>query len=256
MGKYLDLWTCLPPGWGHLTIMPKVHTWALKRRPKSSDPAFGPIFIVCVSALSLYVSPYPFPWRELGGFLFAVLPYSSPFRGPFISKGFSETLESEREDAIKMEDSRVSGEEHLQNPRRNGAGTVSRIRLENFMCHSSLQIELGEWVNFITGQNGSTSCWRIEFSLFFFVFVVPWASDSDDFCILFSDFEGFLLLDSCSGRWKERDTDGVMRRVRIASARHPKGYYTEGFYKDRLQVYVFCFLLESLSFQLLSDLFC
>ncbi|RWR86686.1 structural maintenance of chromosomes protein 6B-like protein isoform X1 [Cinnamomum micranthum f. kanehirae] len=54
-----------------------------------------------------------------------------------------------------MEDSRVSGEEHLQNPRRNGSGTVSRIRLENFMCHSSLQIELGECVNFITGQNGS-----------------------------------------------------------------------------------------------------
>ncbi|PAN11559.1 hypothetical protein PAHAL_2G186900 [Panicum hallii] len=35
------------------------------------------------------------------------------------------------------------------------AGTISRIRLENFMCHSSLHIELGEQVNFITGQNGS-----------------------------------------------------------------------------------------------------
>ncbi|KAL6854585.1 hypothetical protein ACP4OV_019147 [Aristida adscensionis] len=35
------------------------------------------------------------------------------------------------------------------------AGTISRIRLENFMCHSSLQIELGDHVNFITGQNGS-----------------------------------------------------------------------------------------------------
>nr|CAB3445888.1 unnamed protein product [Digitaria exilis] len=34
-------------------------------------------------------------------------------------------------------------------------GTISRIRLENFMCHSSLHIELGEHVNFITGQNGS-----------------------------------------------------------------------------------------------------
>ncbi|XP_044380774.1 structural maintenance of chromosomes protein 6B [Triticum aestivum] len=33
------------------------------------------------------------------------------------------------------------------------AGTISRIRLENFMCHSSLHIELGEHVNFITGQN-------------------------------------------------------------------------------------------------------
>lgn len=36
------------------------------------------------------------------------------------------------------------------------AGTISRIRLENFMCHSSLHIELAEHVNFITGQNGST----------------------------------------------------------------------------------------------------
>ena len=25
------------------------------------------------------------------------------------------------------------------------------------MCHSSLQIEFGEWLNFITGQNGSNS---------------------------------------------------------------------------------------------------
>ncbi|PKA46461.1 Structural maintenance of chromosomes protein 2-1 [Apostasia shenzhenica] len=35
------------------------------------------------------------------------------------------------------------------------AGIIWRIRLENFMCHSSLQIELGDWANFITGQNGS-----------------------------------------------------------------------------------------------------
>ncbi|KAJ1288974.1 hypothetical protein BS78_02G129900 [Paspalum vaginatum] len=35
------------------------------------------------------------------------------------------------------------------------AGTISRIRLENFMCHSSLHIELDDYVNFITGQNGS-----------------------------------------------------------------------------------------------------
>ncbi|XP_073004017.1 structural maintenance of chromosomes protein 6B-like isoform X3 [Typha latifolia] len=38
---------------------------------------------------------------------------------------------------------------------RSGAGIISKIRLENFMCHSSLQIEFGDWVNFITGQNGS-----------------------------------------------------------------------------------------------------
>ncbi|XP_047326989.1 structural maintenance of chromosomes protein 6B [Impatiens glandulifera] len=35
------------------------------------------------------------------------------------------------------------------------SGIVSRIRLENFMCHSNLQIELGDRVNFVTGQNGS-----------------------------------------------------------------------------------------------------
>ncbi|KAK8956890.1 hypothetical protein KSP39_PZI000704 [Platanthera zijinensis] len=40
-------------------------------------------------------------------------------------------------------------------PARSGAGIISRIRLENFMCHSSLQIDLGDRVNFITGQNGS-----------------------------------------------------------------------------------------------------
>ncbi|OAY78563.1 Structural maintenance of chromosomes protein 6B [Ananas comosus] len=38
---------------------------------------------------------------------------------------------------------------------RPGAGIITRIRVENFMCHSSLSIELGDWVNFITGQNGS-----------------------------------------------------------------------------------------------------
>ncbi|KAL5718364.1 hypothetical protein ACHQM5_011431 [Ranunculus cassubicifolius] len=35
------------------------------------------------------------------------------------------------------------------------AGIVTKIKLENFMCHSSLEIDLGECVNFITGQNGS-----------------------------------------------------------------------------------------------------
>ncbi|GJN14331.1 hypothetical protein PR202_gb01144 [Eleusine coracana subsp. coracana] len=40
-------------------------------------------------------------------------------------------------------------------PAMAAAGTISRVCLENFMCHSSLQIELGSHVNFITGQNGS-----------------------------------------------------------------------------------------------------
>uniref|UniRef100_A0A803LMC1 RecF/RecN/SMC N-terminal domain-containing protein n=1 Tax=Chenopodium quinoa TaxID=63459 RepID=A0A803LMC1_CHEQI len=35
------------------------------------------------------------------------------------------------------------------------AGTIRRIKLENFMCHSNLEIEFGDFVNFITGQNGS-----------------------------------------------------------------------------------------------------
>ncbi|KAJ0099895.1 hypothetical protein Patl1_19829 [Pistacia atlantica] len=53
-----------------------------------------------------------------------------------------------------MSDSRVYPESSYSF-QQSGAGIITRIRLENFMCHSSLQIELGEWVNFITGQNGS-----------------------------------------------------------------------------------------------------
>ncbi|XP_047974212.1 LOW QUALITY PROTEIN: structural maintenance of chromosomes protein 6B-like [Salvia hispanica] len=49
-----------------------------------------------------------------------------------------------------MEPSSLSrGSKRLQ------AGTISRIHLENFMCHSILDIDLGDFVNFITGQNGS-----------------------------------------------------------------------------------------------------
>ncbi|KAJ7949553.1 Structural maintenance of chromosomes protein 6 [Quillaja saponaria] len=40
-------------------------------------------------------------------------------------------------------------------PHNSKAGIIKKIRLENFMCHSNLETELGEWVNFITGQNGS-----------------------------------------------------------------------------------------------------
>ncbi|XP_020260784.1 structural maintenance of chromosomes protein 6B-like [Asparagus officinalis] len=53
-----------------------------------------------------------------------------------------------------MSDSRVYTEPR-RNPSASGAGIISRIRLENFMCHSSLHIEFDDWVNFITGQNGS-----------------------------------------------------------------------------------------------------
>lgn len=45
--------------------------------------------------------------------------------------------------------------ETLPCPSRSSAGIISKIRLENFMCHSNLQIELDDRVNFITGQNGS-----------------------------------------------------------------------------------------------------
>lgn len=50
-----------------------------------------------------------------------------------------------------MEDARVSmgADKALQ------AGIITKIRVENFMCHSNMEIELGDRVNFITGQNGS-----------------------------------------------------------------------------------------------------
>ncbi|GAV68085.1 SMC_N domain-containing protein [Cephalotus follicularis] len=53
-----------------------------------------------------------------------------------------------------MGDSRVFPQS-VHGAQRSGAGTIISIRLENFMCHSNLQIQLSEWVNFITGQNGS-----------------------------------------------------------------------------------------------------
>ncbi|GMY07832.1 structural maintenance of chromosomes protein 6B-like isoform X1 [Fagus crenata] len=54
-----------------------------------------------------------------------------------------------------MADSRAFPGSLCTSLRRSSAGTIRRIRLENFMCHSNVQIEFGEWVNFITGQNGS-----------------------------------------------------------------------------------------------------
>ncbi|KAL3645188.1 hypothetical protein CASFOL_010368 [Castilleja foliolosa] len=53
-----------------------------------------------------------------------------------------------------MGDSRVFTDPARQKNRLQ-AGIISKIRLENFMCHSNLEIEFGDWVNFITGQNGS-----------------------------------------------------------------------------------------------------
>ncbi|GKA06248.1 structural maintenance of chromosomes protein 6B-like protein [Tanacetum coccineum] len=42
----------------------------------------------------------------------------------------------------------------MSNP-LSGAGIISKIRVENFMCHSHMEINLAHHVNFITGQNGS-----------------------------------------------------------------------------------------------------
>ncbi|CAH9068477.1 unnamed protein product [Cuscuta europaea] len=49
-----------------------------------------------------------------------------------------------------MADPRVFG-----NQKPIQAGIISKIRLENFMCHNNLEIDFGDNVNFITGQNGS-----------------------------------------------------------------------------------------------------
>ncbi|XP_073129869.1 structural maintenance of chromosomes protein 6B isoform X2 [Henckelia pumila] len=53
-----------------------------------------------------------------------------------------------------MADARVFADS-TRPPNRLQAGIISKIRLENFMCHSNLEIDFGDWVNFITGQNGS-----------------------------------------------------------------------------------------------------
>ncbi|KAL6007827.1 hypothetical protein ACLOJK_033330 [Asimina triloba] len=51
-----------------------------------------------------------------------------------------------------MDDPRV----YAADPRgHTGAGIISKIYLENFMCHSSLEIKFDDYVNFVTGQNGS-----------------------------------------------------------------------------------------------------
>ncbi|KAG6390820.1 hypothetical protein SASPL_148565 [Salvia splendens] len=54
-----------------------------------------------------------------------------------------------------MEPSPLFTDDPARRPKRLEAGIISRIHLENFMCHSNLDIEFGDLVNFITGQNGS-----------------------------------------------------------------------------------------------------
>ena len=68
---------------------------------------------------------------------------------------------------------------------RSSAGIILKIRLENFMCHSSLQIELGEWLNFVTGQNGSNSLF-----LYICMLVFNWMSFVVDKIAWFLIFTG------------------------------------------------------------------
>lgn len=107
------------------------------------------------------------------------------------------------------------------------AGVISGIRLENFMCHSSLQIEFGDWVNFITGQNGSKS--YPPATLLFSVVLIIIS------CIILALRHIFF---SCSEykRWKERYLDGAVRGVWMPGQGYSEGVQCKGFYKDWLQV--------------------
>ncbi|KAG6418477.1 hypothetical protein SASPL_120681 [Salvia splendens] len=54
-----------------------------------------------------------------------------------------------------MEPSSLFPDDPSRRSKRPQAGIISRIHHENFMCHSNLDIDFGDFVNFITGQNGS-----------------------------------------------------------------------------------------------------
>jgi hypothetical protein len=43
-------------------------------------------------------------------------------------------------------------------PTEADAGIIERIYLENFLCHSKLDVALGPNLNFIHGKNGSAFC--------------------------------------------------------------------------------------------------
>lgn len=121
--------------------------------------SFLSLWLLSSRALSQWqICKYPFP---------PLIPASSIYRlefrksllAPLAFHVFPITLRlsfvrvwSERWSA--MGDSRVppGHAPHFHYPT---AAIIKRIRLENFMCHSNLEMEFGEWVNFITGQNGS-----------------------------------------------------------------------------------------------------
>ncbi|KAK6523964.1 Structural maintenance of chromosomes protein 6 [Arthrobotrys megalospora] len=61
------------------------------------------------------------------------------------------------EEAIYLEQSQFLAAT-IVTPRENEPadyGTIELIRLENFMCHSCLEIKFGPFMNFVVGQNGS-----------------------------------------------------------------------------------------------------
>ncbi|KAK9744457.1 RecF/RecN/SMC N terminal domain [Popillia japonica] len=61
--------------------------------------------------------------------------------------------------AIKEKRSKNNRESTSDTPRqkrvKSRAGTISRITLKNFMCHSHLEVNLQNNINYITGRNGS-----------------------------------------------------------------------------------------------------
>lgn len=52
-------------------------------------------------------------------------------------------------------DSEKEDQDEVVNPHLHKGGTILQIKLINFMCHSSFEIEFGPKVNFVIGPNGS-----------------------------------------------------------------------------------------------------
>jgi len=100
-----------------------------------------------------------------------------------------------------MEDVTDPSEEFRVSSQRGRAGTILKISVENFMCHSSLKTEFSEWVNFITGQNGSMC---EETVILYLVHVDLLFNSCKNIILLLFFLENFNLL-KCCGRWEERN---------------------------------------------------